>query len=97
MDKYAILSITTIILIILLISLEYSPTDEKSDDTHIGLIYDIKETDKGMVFFLEDTNGKSMKCFLDEKTVFDDGLKILKGGYSADGKIFFVENISNYC
>ena len=66
--------------------------NEPEDREITGISYDIKTTQSGYTFSLEDTNGKSVRCFFktepSELNVYS-----VKGTFSDDGSMLFVSSM----
>lgn len=90
MDRYSIFAIVIVIILILLSSL-HIPDDEESI---IGFADNIHQNDNGFIFFINDSEGNSIKSFSNEMP--DDSLHSFYGKYSKDGNIFFISKINDY-
>ncbi|MCL2296306.1 MAG: hypothetical protein FWC29_04405 [Methanomassiliicoccaceae archaeon] len=88
-DRYSLLcfSISFIILLTLFIS-----ADEPEDKEIIGVAYDIRTTQNGYTFTIEDTNGEAIRCFTKTK-LSECNIYSVKGTYSEDGSMLFVSSI----
>lgn len=87
-DKYFIISISVILILIL-----FWTTDENIDDDDLkGIVHDIKESKNGYTFNIETPDGENRKCFHRE---CPENLKLysVKGTLSDDGTILFIEKM----
>lgn len=87
MDRYSVLSISIVILILIFASFNVS----EEDDSITGFADQIKSTDSGYTFMINDGNGNSVKSFSSVKP--DSGLHEFSGSCSEDGSMFFVSKI----
>jgi len=65
---------------------------EPEDNEIIGIAYDVKQTQSGYTFSLDDTDGSTMRCFARTEPV-EFEVYIIRGELSDDGGIFFVDTI----
>ena len=66
--------------------------DILENENNIGIVYDVKKTEKGYSFSFEDVNGIMIRCFSYDEP-FHNGLYDIKGEFSTDGKMFFVNRM----
>lgn len=87
MNKYSVLAISVIILIGLFSYFQIGEDDE----TVTGFASDIRQSNSGYVFFINDPDGNSIKSF----SSFQPDILVhsFHGNYSSDGSIFFVSGI----
>ena len=87
-DRYSLLciSVASIVLITVFVNQE-----EPQDDDMIGIVHDIKETQNGFTFVLDESSGTHLKCFSRVKPE-DHSLCVVKGNISEDKTIFFVSS-----
>ncbi|MDY0223786.1 MAG: hypothetical protein RBR05_00095 [Candidatus Methanomethylophilaceae archaeon] len=89
-DKYFLLCIS-VIMIIFITSYINIGTNE-SDDSIVGIVYDINESSKGFTFYFQDVFGNITKCFSYDKPL-NNIVYLLKGSMSSDNNIFFVSEM----
>jgi len=58
----------------------------------IGLANDVKTTQNGYTFMIEDIDGKTTKCFNTAKPS-ENEIYLIKGTYSDDSSMFFVRSM----
>ncbi len=87
MDRYSVLSVSIVILIVIFASFNISE-DEYSVT---GFADQIKSTDSGYTFIIIDGGGNGVKSFSSVKP--DTELHKFSGSYSEDGSMFFVSKI----
>jgi hypothetical protein len=87
-DKYFLISLSAIIIF----TLFWTMDDNIAEDNIKGVVFDIKESKNGFVFYLETSDGKCEKCFFKDRP---ENLKTysVKGIYSEDESIFFIEKM----
>lgn len=80
--------------VIVLMSFFVYYTDENNIDyDHTGIIHNVRSSSSGFTFNI-DTSDSDFRCFFKEKP--DDlGYYALKGSFSDDGSMFFVEIMTN--
>jgi len=88
-DKYFLFSVS--IAIIILFSSNFISSD---NDGIVGFAFDVKEGQNGYIFNLEDTEGKTIRCFSKE-IPYENHLYKIKGNYSDDNTILFISSISS--
>ena len=69
-------------------------SDEPRDENIVGMVYDIKTTQSGYTFSLDDTDGNVTKCFA-RTELSEFGIYVIKGKISDDGSMFFVSSIQD--
>lgn len=89
-DKYFLMSVFCVAI---LITFSFLDIEEKDDDSKVGFVSDIRETQNGFVFEFIDSDGNMMKCFSKERFRLNLVYEI-KGRYSDDGSMFFIESFS---
>ncbi|MCL2032220.1 MAG: hypothetical protein FWH45_00065 [Methanomassiliicoccaceae archaeon] len=88
-DRYSLLCISVSFIILAAVFVDRG---EPEDNSIVGIAYEIKETQNGFTFFLEDSRGGKMKCFSrTEPTEYF--VYSIKGTASDDGSIFFVNSM----
>ncbi len=87
MDRYSVLSVSIVILIVIFASFNVS----EDEDSVTGFADQIKSTDSGYTFIITDGEGNNLKSFSSVKP--DSGLHKFSGSYSEDGSMFFVSKI----
>ncbi|MDR0508659.1 MAG: hypothetical protein LBG63_02370 [Candidatus Methanoplasma sp.] len=88
-DHYSLLcfSIAFIILLTVFISAE-----EPEDKEIIGVVYDIRTTQNGYTFSIEDTNGETIRCFF-RNELSEYGIYSIEGTFSEDRSMLFVNSV----
>jgi hypothetical protein len=66
--------------------------EEPQNDDVIGIIYEIKQTQNGFTFTLDESNGEKMKCFTRVEPA-EYSICTVKGSLSDDRSIFFVSSM----
>lgn len=71
-----------------------------SDDSiveydHTGIVHDIRSSANGFTFYLDTSDGKSIKCFFKEEPV-ELGHYGVVGDQSDDGSMFFVSFMKDF-
>ena len=89
LDRYSLLCISVALIITLTI---FITADDPHDNGFVGTAYDIKTTQNGFTFSLEDTGGEIMKCFARTAPAEFEIYKI-KGSFSDDGSMLFVSSM----
>jgi hypothetical protein len=89
-DRYSLLCISVSVIILTAV---FTNQDEPADHSTIGIVHDIKTTQSGYTFMLEDSNGGQMKCFTRVEPA-DHSIYSIKGTMSEDGSIFFVSSMA---
>lgn len=87
MDKYSILAISIIIIVVIFSYFQL----EDDEDNIIGFADNIQKKDSGYIFYIQDSNGNSIKAF--SNSIVDGSLHKFYGNYSSDGSIFFISHI----
>ena len=87
MDKYSVLSISIIGLILIFTLFNVGENEE----VVTGFADDIKNNDSGFIFFINDGDGCKIKSFSFVRP--DETLHEFIGTFSDDGNIFFVSKI----
>ncbi len=88
-DKYFIICVSTV----LIFALAWSSLNFKEEDQDIkGIVFDVRESENGFVFYLESSQGKCQKCFFNEEP---EELMVysVSGNLSDDGNILFVKKM----
>ena len=88
--KYAIIGFSVVLVTMLFLSFSGDVEDDGYDMT--GIVHDVKKSDSGFVFYL-DTVDETFRCF-DEACPVELGFYGVRGSFSDDGSIFFIESIS---
>jgi len=90
-DRYSLLcfSVAAIILLAVFINTE-EPAEENGI---IGIAYDVKQTQNGFTFFIEDVDGGKIKCFVRSEPA-EMQIYEIKGTFSEDGSIMFVSSMN---
>jgi len=91
MDRYTLLAIIVIVLIVS-ISFVRLPGDDEIEI--IGFADNISESKSGFIFYIHQDNGKDIRSFCSERP--DGSIHSFIGSYSDDGNIFFVSEIRDY-
>ncbi len=87
MNRYTILSISIIALVLIFVSFDIGEDEEMIT----GFADDIEGSDSGFTFYINDGDGSRIKSF---SSIRPDGmLHEFIGSYSDDRNIFFVSNI----
>lgn len=89
MDKYSLISISTVLVLALFLTFS-GVQNVESDYDYTGLVSDINKSAKGYTFNLI-TDENTIKCFYEQKP--DETFYSLKGEFSDDGNIFFVSSM----
>ncbi len=63
--------------------------EEPEDKSIIGIAYDIKSTQNGYTFYLDDSSGKEVRCF-NRTAPLEYGVYQVKGTPSDDGSMLFL-------
>lgn len=88
-DKYFIICVSTV----LIFAFAWSTLNVKEENEDIkGIVFDIRESEKGFVFTLESSQGICQKCFFHEEP---EELMVysVSGNLSEDGNILFVKKM----
>jgi len=89
-DRYSLLCFSVAAIIMLAV---FMNSEEPAEDKGmIGIAFDIKTTQNGYTFFLEDSDGGKIKCFVRSEPVEKEIYEI-KGTFSEDGSILFVSSM----
>ena len=80
-------SVSLILLLTVFIS-----TDEPGDNTIIGIASDIKATQSGYTFTIEDIDGVAIRCFTTDKPS-KNKVYCIKGTFSDNNSMLFVSSI----
>ena len=86
MNKYLVLSVAVLAVILMFAAFEGNPFD---DYDYTGIVYDVRTSSSGYVFYLDSSEGESFKCFFRDE-VSELGHYGVSGSFSDDGSIFFV-------
>ena len=92
-DKYVLMCVS--ISVIILISVFLMPgenSDDETDDSIKGIVYDIDQTSRGYTFSFQDTEGRSIRCYFKEMP--EESAYSISGNFSDDGSIFFVSEMT---
>ena len=87
MNRYSVLAISIIALILIFASFDIGEDEERIT----GFADEIKNNDSGFTFYINDGNGYKIKSFSSVRP--DETLHEFIGSYSEDGNIFFVSKI----
>jgi hypothetical protein len=89
-DRYSLLcvSIALIIMVTIMINQE-----EPQNEDRIGIAHDIRQTQNGYTFTLDDDCGGAMKCFTRTEPC-EHAVYVVKGSFSEDGSIFFISSLN---
>ncbi len=87
MNRYTILSISIIALILIFVSFDIGEEEEMIT----GFADEIKDSDSGFTFYINDGDGSRIRSFSSIRP--DNMLHEFSGSYSDDGNIFFVSEI----
>lgn len=80
--------------VIVLISIFAYFSDEHNAEYDLsGIVHDISSSTKGFIFQI-DTTESSYRCFFDESPI-ELGYYAVRGSFSDDGGIFFIEKMMN--
>jgi hypothetical protein len=92
-DRYSLfcISVSLIILIAALTNAE-EPAPEPEDEPIIGIVFDIKSSQSGFTFTIEDTKGIKTRCFARAEPA-EFGVYAVKGDFSDDGSMLFVSDM----
>ena len=88
MNRYSIMAISIMIIISLFIMFD---TGEEEKEGIVGYADDIHQKDTGYTFVIIDAEGNDINAF--SRIPVDTSLHEFKGNYSADGRMFFVNEI----
>ena len=89
--RYAAVGLAVVLVTVLFVTFSEDKEDDDYDLT--GIAYDIRESSNGFTFYI-DTIDSKIRCF--SRTVpVDLGYYGLKGSFSDDGSIFFVEALTS--
>jgi len=89
-DRYSLLCFSVAAMILLA---AFVNTDEPAEERGVvGIAYDVKTTQNGYTFFIEDVDGGKMKCFVRSLPIEREIYEI-KGTLSEDGSIMFVSSM----
>jgi len=93
-EKYTLLCVSVLFIVIIatLTSSNIIQNEYDEDERSIGIVYDIRKTEKGFSFYFEDIEGSKMKCFSYDEPV-NNGLYKIRGNLSNDGNMFFIDLI----
>ncbi|MCL2510193.1 MAG: hypothetical protein FWF07_03845 [Methanomassiliicoccaceae archaeon] len=89
LDRYSLLCISVALIITLTV---FITSDDPQDNGFVGTVHDIKATQSGFTFSLDDTGGGTMKCFARTAPAEFEVYKI-KGTFSDDGSMLFVSSM----
>ena len=89
-DKYLIICCFSFI-IVFSFAFMYNGV-EGSDDDIIGVVIEMRESDSGFVFDIEDCSGMQYHCFA-KNQIERNGVYRLSGSFSKDNSIFFVSEM----
>ena len=87
-NKYVLTAIVT--LLISFTFVQFSDINGINYD-HSGIVHDVNQSNKGYTFYIETTKG-DIRCYNSEEP-FEYGYYRIKGNYSEDGTMFFVESM----
>ena len=90
MNRYSIFALVLIAIVIIFITFN---VDDDGSETITGYADDIHQKDTGTTFTIVDVQGNHIKAF--SRMDVDTSLHEFKGNYSADGGIFFVNEIDH--
>ena len=90
LDRYSLLCISVALIIMLTV---FSNREEPHEESVVGVVYDIKETQSGYTFFMEDSGGGRTKCFTRVEPI-GFAVYFVKGTMSDDGGILFINSMS---
>lgn len=88
MNKYVSLAIG--IVLVVSIFLVFSGNGEEANPDQIGIVSNVKASEKGYTFIMT-TENQSFKCFYYEKP--DEAAYAFKGSFSDDGNMFFISEM----
>lgn len=88
-DRYSLLCVSVALIVLVTV---FVNQEEPQNDDIIGIVHEIKETQNGYTFVLDDSNGKHMKCFSRVRPD-DHSVCVIKGTLSEDRTIFFVSSL----
>ena len=89
LDRYSLLCISISLIILLMLFIN---ADEPQDKDIIGTAFDIRTSQNGYTFSVDDTDGDITRCFARiEPSEF--GIYLIKGKASDDGSMFFVSSM----
>ena len=89
-DRYSLLCFSVSIIILMTVFIEAD--EPNKDEGIIGIAHDVKATLNGYTFYLEDSDGGEIRCFVrSEPTEFE--IYEVKGSISDDGSMLFVSSM----
>lgn len=88
MNKYTLLAVG--IILVASVFLIFSGQSENDDPDQIGIVSNIKQSEKGYTFVMT-TESQSFKCFYYEKP--EEAAYSFKGSFSEDGTMFFISDM----
>ena len=89
--RYAAVGLAVVLVAVLFVTFSEGEEDENYDIT--GIVHDIRGSSNGFIFYI-DTVDSQIRCFSRLSPV-DLGYYGLKGSFSEDGSIFFVEMLTS--
>ena len=88
-DRYSLLCFSVSLILLMTI---FVNSEEPEDDSIVGIVFDVKGTQNGYTFSLEDSEGNKIRCFTRIEPI-ENNAYMIKGSFSDDGNIFFVNMI----
>jgi len=67
-------------------------TSEPEDGDIVGMAFNVKTTQNGYTFSLEDTGGRIIRCFVKAEPS-EYNIYAIKGAFSDDGSMYFVRSM----
>ena len=87
-NKYVLTA--TVTLLVALTFFQFTVLNDMDYD-HSGIVHNVNQSNKGYTFYIETTEG-DIRCYNSEEP-FEYGHYGIKGNYSEDGTMFFVESM----